>query len=179
MTIKLIFLLAALGLAYGAQFKKGDTRVVMMMPKTDDCRMDDECTQSLNFDTNQVLTTKAYEDMGASDMSTSSVTDQTSFDGNLRGRKLCNAACVEQYGLYICILFGWCRRRELAAEVFAPATIEDPVLNDLHDECWVYRGVEMDAAFTSLMPSAVSGYSTAGVSYRTQIYICGEDGDSQ
>ena len=169
MMMRLCFLLGSLGLSFGAQFKNGDTRVVMMMPKNDGCRMDDMCSQGLNFDANEVLNTKSYQDMGAADMSPSMVSE----GGNVRGRKLCNAACVEQYGLYICILYGWCRRRELA-DAFAPAPSEDPVLTDLREECWAYRGVEMDAAFTSLMPDTVSGYSTAGVSYRTQIYICGD-----
>ena len=167
-TLFLCFLLGHLGLALGQGPQRGDTRVIMMVSDADDCKNYASCYGELIAKAKTVIKNKDYQDLTADSSTTASVFDG---DGHLRGRQLCDQACVERYGYHICVFYGWCRRRELAA---TEAEKED-FFNDMdHSNCWTYQGLEYDAKFMSLMPGELSDkkLKTKGVSFRTQIYNC-------
>ena len=170
----LCFLLGHLALALGQPPSRGDTRVVMMVSDSDDCKNDASCYQELVSKTKNALNDKNYQNLStaAADSTT------TNGDGNLRGRRLCDEACVAQYGIHICIFYGWCRRRELTTTTVFDSTTEadqkKEFFNDVDSTCWTYQGVEYDAKFMSLIPGELTSnkLKTSGVSFRTQIYTC-------
>lgn len=165
----LSFLLGSLGVACGQEFRN---RVHVLVSPQDDCWSDKTCQSTLVSQARAVLADESYENP-----STSTTEDTpTTEDGNVRGRRLqdCNPACVAIYGLQICQFYGWCRRRELSAATTTTTqtTTEDLSFEDLRDPCWVYQGIEADAAFTSLMPNVANQKDTTGVSFRIQVYVC-------
>lgn len=166
----LCFLLGLLALALGQAPSKGDTRVIMMVSNADDCKNDASCFRELVSKAKNVLNDKTYQSLStaAADSAT------TKGDGNLRGRRLCDEACVEQYGIYMCTFYGWCRRRELATTSTTEADQKKEFFNDVDSTCWAYQGVEYDAKFMSLIPGELTSnkLKTRGVSFRTQIYTC-------
>ena len=163
----IMFCSAALfGMVHGLEL--GQRRVIVSGDPEDPCVMDSDC-----YNTVTTAVTGLLHSHGSRDLSANS-----SEDGGLRGaRRLlvynCDPVCAQVYGIYVCLIMGWCRRRTLAENLFgADDTREDDIEAMIEDPCWVDLGMGTDLAFAKQIKDAETNYDVSGLSYRVQVRKC-------